>query len=95
MAGGDAVKSMPETTILVMVIPDSQKYKSGEMVWQAAGKGHWLRKALKESGKSVEWIEKPLPSLREMPEWIMNEALAQGAKIDERAAAELANLVGK
>ena len=90
----ETVKSMPETTILALVIPDSQKYKSGEMVWLAAGKGHWLRKALKESGKSVEWVEKPLPSLREMPEWIMSETLSQGAKIDGRAAAELANLVG-
>ena len=47
----ESVKAMPETTVLVLVIPDSQKYKSGEMVWQAAGKGHWLRKALKDSGK--------------------------------------------
>lgn len=90
----ETVKSMPETTILALVIPDSQKFRSGEMVWQAAGKGHWLRKVLKDSGKSVEWVEKPLPSLREMPEWIMNEALSQGAKFDGRAAAELANLVG-
>ena len=90
----EAVISMPETTILVLVIPDSQKYRGGEMVWQAAGKGHWLRKALKDSGKSVEWVDKPLPSLREMPGWIMNEALLQGAKFDKSAAAELANLVG-
>jgi DNA polymerase-3 subunit delta len=85
---------MPESTVLVLVIPDSQKYRSGEMVWQAAGKGHWLRKALKDSGKSVEWVEKPLPSLREMPEWIMNETLKQGGKIDRNAAAEMANLLG-
>jgi DNA polymerase-3 subunit delta len=90
----EMVKSMSETTVLVLVIPDSQKYKNGEMVWQAAGKSHWLRKSLKESGKSVEWVEKPLPSLREMPEWIMNEAHSQGANFDGRAAAELANLVG-
>ena len=88
------VKSMPEATMLVLVITDSKKFKSGEMAWQAAGKSHWLRKALKDSGKSVEWVEKPLPSLREMPEWIMNETLSQGANFDRRAAAELANLVG-
>ncbi len=88
------LKSMPETTILTLVIPDSQKYKNGEMAWQEAGKSHWLRKALKESEKPVEWIEKPLPSLREMPAWIMNEALSQGAKFDNNAAVELANLAG-
>lgn len=90
----ETVKSMPETTVLVMVVPDSQKFKGGEMVWQTAGKGHWLRKALQDSGKSVEWIGKPLPSLREMPQWIMNEALSQGAKFEKSASAELANLVG-
>lgn len=90
----EAAKTFPETSMLVLVIPDSQKYKSGEMVWLAAGKGHWLRKALKESGNALEWIEKPLPSLREMPEWILQEAILQGAKIDRSAAAELANLVG-
>jgi DNA polymerase III subunit delta len=88
------MKSMPASTVLVLVIPDSQKYRGGEMVWLAAGKNHWLRKALKDSEKSFEWIEKPLPSLREMPGWIMNETLRQGGKIDGRAAAELANLVG-
>jgi DNA polymerase III subunit delta len=85
---------MPGSTMLVLVIPDSQKYRSGEMVWQTAGKGHWLRKALKDSGKSIEWVEKPLPSLREMPEWIVNETLKQGGKIDRNAAAEMANLLG-
>ena len=58
----EILKAMPETSVLALVIPDSQKYKGGEMVWQAAGKGHWLRKALKDSGRSVEWVEKPLPS---------------------------------
>ncbi len=90
----EIMKAMPETSVLALVIPDSQRYKSGEMVWQAAGKGHWLRKALKDSGRSVEWVEKPLPSLRDMPAWVMNEAQAQGAKFDKSAAAELANLVG-
>ena len=91
---GEILKGMPETSVLALVIPDSQKYKGGEMVWQAAGKGHWLRKALKDSGKTLEWVEKPLPSLRDMPEWVMKEALIQGAKFDKNAAAELANLVG-
>ena len=90
----EIIKAIPETTVLALVIPDTQKYKDGGKVWQAAGKGHWLRKALKDSGKAVEWIEKPLPSLRDMPGWILKEALAQGANFEKSAAAELANLVG-
>ena len=90
----EVLKAMPETSVVALVILDTQKYKGGEMVWQTAGKGHWLRKVLKDSGKSVEWVEKPLPSLRDMPGWIMKEALAQSAKFDKSAAAELASLVG-
>jgi DNA polymerase-3 subunit delta len=90
----EMLKNMPETSVLALVIPDTQKFKSGEMVWQAAGKGHWLRKALKDSERLMEWIEKPLPSLRDMPAWVMKEALKQGAKFNQGAAAELANLTG-
>lgn len=88
------VTTMPVSTVLVLLIPDEKKWKNGEMVWQAVGEGHWLRKALKESKKAVGWVEALLPSQREMPDWIMKEAQKQGAQMDGSAAAELANLVG-
>jgi len=85
---------LPETTVLILLIPDCRRYVKGEMVWEKVGEGHWLRQSLKDCGKRVEWKEKILPNLREMPQWILDEVKKQGGIFDGRAAAELANLVG-
>lgn len=89
-----ALKGMPSSTVAVLVLPDSKRFKAGSMQWETAGGGHWLRRALKDSGKKTAWQEMPLPSAREMPDWIMREAAAQGVHFERGAAAELANLVG-
>jgi DNA polymerase-3 subunit delta len=82
--------------LLVLLLPDSQRYRRGGMVWDTVGAKHWLRKSLRDSSKEIAWKEMPLPSQREMPGWIMAEVERQGGKgrFDGRAAAELANLVG-
>ncbi len=96
----DTLKQIPQNTILALVIPDERRYSKGEWLWNKVGKGHWLRRSLTDSGKNVAWIEKPLPSQRDMPAWIMAEAKRQAGEsradnpFDGRAAAELANLVG-
>jgi DNA polymerase-3 subunit delta len=90
-----AIENLPDTSTLVLVFTDSQKYRKGEMVWQAAAGNHWLRKALKNSGRETQWLEFPLPSRREMPGWISKEAEAQGGKFEGAAAAELARLIGE
>lgn len=92
----EMLQQLPDSTLLVLLVPDSQRYRKGEMVWEKVGKKHWLRKSLLESGKKIEWQGMPLPSQRVMPGWIMAEAERQGGKgrFDGRAAAELANLVG-
>ncbi len=88
------LKSLSQNTRLALLLPDSQRYVKGEMVWQKIKPNHWLHKCLKESGRTLAWREHPLPSQREMPAWIMNEVLSQGGSFEGRAAAELANLVG-
>ncbi len=92
------LKNLPQNTHLALLLPDSQRYSKGEMLWQKVKSSHWLRKSLKESGRTLAWHEHPLPSQREMPAWIMNEAQSQAQDrnitFDSRAAAELANLVG-
>ena len=90
----ELVKTIPDSTVLVLLIHDEKKWKNGQMVWVSVAEGHWLRKALKESKKKIGWVEAVLPTQREMPDWIMKEAQKQGAKIEGSAAAELANLVG-
>jgi len=92
------LKNLPHNTHLALLLADSQRYSKGEMLWQQVKSNHWLRKSLKECGRSLAWREYPLPSQREMPAWIMNEAQSQAQdrdiSFDSRAAAELANLVG-
>ncbi|HUV15054.1 MAG TPA: DNA polymerase III subunit delta [Pelolinea sp.] len=88
------VAGMPASTVLALVVNDSRKYSQGKMIWQAVGSNHSLKKALKNANRPIAWLEKPLPSFREMPEWIANEASAQGVEIEGRAATELASLVG-
>ncbi len=90
----DTLKQLPTTTRLVLLIPDSQRYFRGEMIWQKVTARHWLHASLADSGRQMEWVQKPLPSQREMPTWIMTEVARQGGRFDGRAAAELANLVG-
>ena len=88
------VMGMPATTVLVLVVADHKKYTAGKMVWQAVGSNHPLRKKLSRTNRPIAWMEYPKPSLREMPEWITNEAHEHKVKIEGRAAAELAHLVG-
>lgn len=90
----NALSRLPATTVFTMILVDSQKYSQGKMVWIAVAGAHWLRKALKASNRSVKWIESPLPSVRDMPDWILEEARAQGGEFEPGAAAELANLIG-
>ncbi len=86
--------AMPVTTIVVLLVRDSQKYSRGNMVWQTVGPGHALHKVMKGLDRKVVWMEKPKPTRYKMSAWIADQADEMGAKMDGRAAAELANLVG-
>ena len=86
--------NMPETTVLALVFEDVKKFFKGEMVWQRAGKNHWLKRVIKDLQKKVQWVEVALPTAREMPGWIMQEAKDQGGTFEGAAAAELARLIG-
>ena len=88
------LKDLPQNTHLALLLPDSQRYSKGDMLWQKVKSNHWIHKSLKECGRTSVWREHPLPSQREMPAWIMNEVQSQGGRFESRAAAELANLVG-
>jgi DNA polymerase-3 subunit delta len=82
------------TTMLVLILEDEKKFRKGAMVWVAVGAEHWLRKMTKQFSGDTRWIEKSLPSDREMPDWIMKETAKQGGVFHPRAAVELSRLVG-
>jgi DNA polymerase-3 subunit delta len=56
---------------------------------------HWLVKWARNAGQEVEARAFNMPRLREMPDWIINEAQNQGGKIDRQAAMRLAEMTGE
>ena len=50
---------------------------------------------MKDLEKEGQWLEFPLPSAREMPAWITQEAKNQGGVIEGAAAVELARRIGE
>lgn len=90
----DELSNPTPTSILVLILEDEKKYKKGTMVWEVIGDNHWLQKTFNQFSGNACWIEMPLPSYREMPEWIRKEAERQGGSFHPRAAVELSRLVG-
>jgi DNA polymerase-3 subunit delta len=56
---------------------------------------HWLVKWARNAGADVEARSYNMPKQREMPDWIIKEAQAQGGKIDRQAASRLAEMTGE
>lgn len=85
---------LPASTTLALVVEDSKKYTKNGMMWQTVHAKHPLRKVLENTGRPATWLEFPLPSQREMPAWIANQARQRGVQMEGGAAAALAALVG-
>jgi len=81
---------LPETTALVLVIEDS--IERGK--WQSLRDTHWLRRWAQKAGPRVHLQTFPLPSLNEMPVWIMNHARELGGQFHPTAAQALASHTG-
>lgn len=88
------LKHLPASTSLILIIPDSLKYRHGKKVWLAFDKERWFTEWVAKQGKRVELTPFPLPTIHEMPNWIQEEAQYQGGSIEPRAAIELANALG-
>jgi len=80
--------------VLVLILEDMKIFKKGAMGWEVVGAKHWLRKMTDHFSGDANWVEFPLPTYREMPDWIMKEAEKQGGVFHPRAAVELSRLVG-
>ncbi len=89
------LSEIPESTLLVLVIEDHQKWKAGGLRWEGLGERHFLMKWLASHQEIAKVIEVSLPQEREMPGWITNKAQGMGGKIAPPAAIELAQAVGR
>ncbi len=83
--------SLPELTALVLVIEDSIE-RRGQ--WVSLRETHWLRKWAKKAGLRARLQTYALPSLNEMPVWIMNYAREMGGQFHPTAAQALASHTG-
>ncbi len=86
--------SLPPTTQLVMLIPDSEISERGQKKWQVLSKHKWLSDWLAAHEEIVYCQHFRLPSPHEMTGWILKEVQRLDGKIDSRAAADLANALG-
>ena len=83
----------PSTTILILILKDEKKYVKGSMVWTKISPKHWLRKLYEEYSNDIVWVELPLPTERQMPDWIIKTAKEQGGTFSRRAASELTRMI--
>jgi DNA polymerase-3 subunit delta len=77
------LNQVPGSTILILIETGTVK------------ESHWLIKWARSTGQEVEVRAFTTPRLREMPDWIINEAQHQGGKIDRQAAMRLAEMTGE
>ena len=89
------MESLPPTTALVLVVPDTPKYfyHSG-LTWQTLKDNHWLIKWVKTVGRRALIIDCALPTEERMPVWIQNKAVDLGGQFTNQAAQLLRDFIG-
>ena len=94
----ELLDSLPRTTALVLVSPDTMKNRKRggvwESYWQTLGKGHWLIKWANAAGDRAYIQDCPLPSGNEMVKWIREKTGELGGEITPRAAQTLMAFLG-
>lgn len=90
--------SLPQTTALVLVIPDRKKNRkragTWESYWETLDDAHWLIQWCKSAGSKAVIVNCALPAEREMAGWIIAKAKELGGQLNPRAAQVLADFVG-
>jgi DNA polymerase-3 subunit delta len=90
----ELLENLPETTLLVLVIEDHQKWRAGGFQWESLTDRHFLTKWAATQKERVAIHGFALPSSREMPTWIQKKAKELGGQISLPGAVELAEYVG-
>ncbi len=86
--------SLPQSTALVLVVPDTRKYWQGGYQWKTLSHTHWLIQWVEGAGSRVYLIDCALPTDREMLNWVRQKAVELGGGFTSQAAATLADYVG-
>jgi DNA polymerase III subunit delta len=76
---------LPDTTALVLVVPDSKERGR----WKMLPDTHWLMKWQQKAGGRALYRLCTLPPLNEMPNWIKKQARSMGGTFEQAAALAL------
>jgi len=88
------LENLPESSIVIFIIPDELKYFKGKKGWVNLEKAGWLTEWAAKHGEQAKIKTYSLPTIYTMPKWVQEEAELQGGKIEQGAAIELANALG-
>ena len=88
------LESLPPTTALVLVIPDSRKYRKGAFDWETLTKKHWLMSWVNEHTEQVMILDCALPTDSEMNQWMRVKAAELGGSLTPAAVSTLVEYVG-
>lgn len=86
--------TLPESTALVLILPDELRYRSGRTDWVTYHNRHWLIAWADQSGGRSLIIDCPLPSKQAMIGWIKQKAVDLGGSFSAGAQIKLADYVG-
>ena len=88
------LESLPQTTALVLVIPDSRKYRKGTFEWETLKNNHWLIKWTNQHAEQVMILDCALPTDAEMTQWVRAKAAELGGSLTPAAVSILVEYVG-
>jgi DNA polymerase III subunit delta len=86
--------SLPQSTGLILVVPDSIKYQQGQLRWEKLDQNHWLMKWTRDAGERAYVQDCPLPTESKMQEWIREKVGEMDGEITPQGANTLASYVG-
>ena len=86
--------SLPQTTALVLVIPDSRRYRKGEYEWETLKEKHWLIEWANDHSQQGMVVDCALPTDAEMIQWVRAKAAEFGGSFTPPAVSILVEYVG-
>jgi DNA polymerase-3 subunit delta len=90
----DLLDALPQTTGLVLILSDYQKYRKGRSEWVTFHARHWLIQWASGVGKRAIIIDCLLPAPDKMRDWIFRKAAEFGGRFTLQAADTLVEYIG-
>ena len=80
----DLLETLPQTTALVLITPDSRKYRRGSFQWEKLSEKNWLIAWTIEQPDKAVILDCALPTDAEMAQWVRAKASRTRREPDTR-----------